>query len=412
MRQSAFFTKTSKNTSGDDVSINAQYLTRGGFITKLMAGVYSYLPLGVRVLRKIEGVIRDAMNALGGQEVFLPALQPKDVWDTTDRWKGLQDVMYQFRDHAGRDVGLAVTHEEVVATIIRQYVSSYADLPFALYQIQTKFRHEPRPKSGLLRAREFSMKDLYSCHATQGDCDLYYERVKKAYVVLFQRLGLTAHVVEATGGVFSDTFSHEFQVIAETGEDSIVLCKACGWAQNTEYAQGNAKQSCPLCKEDLHTLNAIEVGNIFKLGTRYSEPLRATYQDAAGRVHPIVMASYGLGVSRVLGTIVEVHHDERGIIWPEAVSPFTAHMVILGKDRSIFKRAEALYKKCEQANIGVLLDDRLRATPAEKLKDADLIGIPHRLVFSERQGERMEYCHRTKKTVRTIPATLTAVSNL
>lgn len=393
MRQSVLFTKTTKQAPRDETSVNAQLLERGGFIAKLMAGVYSYLPLGLRVLRKIENIIREEMDRVGGQEIFLPALQPRELWEKTGRWKGLQEVMYQFSDHSKRDVGLAVTHEEVVADLLRRYVASYKDLPISVYQIQTKFRHELRPKSGLTRGREFSMKDLYSAHVSQDDCDAYYERVKEAYQKTFARLGLATRVVEASGGDFSKEFSHEFQVLTDAGEDLIFICDQCSFAQNKEVAEVKAGDRCPQCGKGTVTAHkAIEVGNIFKLGTKYSSGVGAFFVDQKGEKQPIVMASYGIGPSRVMGTIVEVHHDADGILWPEAVAPFRVHILQLGAAAAVTKAAAKLYEQLGEKHEA-LYDDR-DASPAEKLKDADLLGIPHRVVISERNGNKLEYRRR------------------
>ena len=395
MRQSKLFTKTAKQPPRDETSVNAKLLEQGGFITKLMAGVYCYLPLGYRVLRRIENVIREEMNTLGGQEVFLPALQPRELWEKTGRWAGLKDVMYQFRDHAQRDVGLAITHEEVVADLVRRFVSSYKDLPIAVYQIQTKFRHELRPKSGLTRGREFSMKDLYSGHPSQEDCDAFYERAKESYRKIFRRLGLDARVVEASGGNFSKDISHEFQVFTDAGEDVVFSCSECDYAKNKEIADVGDGDHCPVCPNGTIQMHrAIEVGNIFKLGTKYSSSIGAFFTDEKGTRRPVVMASYGIGPSRVMGTIVEVSHDTNGIIWPQEVAPFTAHLVSLGKSEDVKTAAEQCEKILIQNGIETLFDDR-DASPAEKLKDADLLGIPHRIIVSERTKDRYEYRKRS-----------------
>lgn len=402
MRQSVLFTRTKRQPPTGETSMNAQLLEQGGFVAKLMAGVYSYLPLGFRVLGKINQIIREEMNAIGGQEVFFPALQPKDVWDKTGRWKDLKDIMYQFEDHSGKPVGLAITHEEVVAETVRQHVTSYKDLPFSLYQIQTKFRHELRPKSGLNRGREFMMKDLYSCHVDDADCQRYYEIVKVAYAKTFQRLGLDAKIVEASGGDFSNEFSHEFQVFTDAGEDYVYFCESCDFAQNKEIAKIKEGDACPSCSNGrIAVRKAIEVGNIFRLGTRFSEALDATFVDSDGQKKPIVMASYGIGPSRVMGTIVEVHHDDNGIVWPEAVSPFAVHLLALGKDPATRQRATKLYDELTAKGIEVLFDDR-EVSPGEKFKDSDLIGIPHRLVVSDRTGEQIEYRRRGQGEAETL----------
>lgn len=409
MRQSLLWTKTRKEAPSEEVSINAQLLERGGYIAKLMSGVYSYLPLGLRVLRKIEDHIRHAMNAIGGQEIFLPALQPKELWEKTGRWRGLAPIMYQFRDHSKKEIGLGVTHEEVVAHLLKESVVSYRDLPVSVYQIQTKFRHEPRPRSGLLRAREFGMKDLYSCHVSQDECDMYYEKVASSYDSLLKTLSLSARRVEASGGDFSETRSHEFQVPCEVGEDMILLCDVCDLAENAEISKLKDAAPCQKCKKgSIRKKSAVEVANIFKLGTKYTEAIGAYFIDHDGKRRPIVMASYGFGPSRVLGTIVEVHHDTNGILWPESVSPFSAHLLILGNDELAIKIAENLYAQCQKAGLEVLLDDRPHVSPAEKLKDADLLGIPHRFIFSSRQGKKMEYKRRGSNKSKTIAATVAA----
>lgn len=394
MRQSSLFTKTAKQAPRDETSMNAKLLEQGGFITKLMAGVYCYLPLGYRVLQNIEKIIREEMNALGAQEVFLPALQPKELWEKTKRWNGLKEVMYQFQDHSKREIGLAVTHEEVVADLVRRFVSSYKDLPVAIFQIQTKFRHERRPKSGLTRGREFSMKDLYSGHVSQKDCDEYYEKVKGTYQRTFRRLGLDTRIVEASGGDFSSEYSHEFQVFTDAGEDLVFSCAKCDFAQNKEIAKAQEGDQCPSCKQGtIEAHRAIEVGNIFKLGTKYSQGIGAFFTDDQGKKQPVIMASYGIGPSRVMGTIIEVSHDEHGMIWPAAVAPFFVHLLSLGKSPESKKRAEALSLSLERKGIETLYDDR-DASPAEKLKDADLLGIPHRVVISDRTKEDFEYRQR------------------
>lgn len=394
MRQSTLFPKTAKLPPAGETSVNAQLLERAGFIKKHMAGVYSYLPLGVRVLRKVESRIRDAMNAIDGQEVYLSVLQPKELWEKTGRWELLAPVMYQFQDHSNKEVGLGITHEEVIASLLRSGISSYKDLPVSLYQIQSKFRHEARPRSGLLRGREFPMKDLYSCHASQEECDAYYEKVAEAYEKLFASLDLHARRVEASGGDFTKSRNHEFQVPCETGEDRIIACSSCTYAENLEIAKTKAEDPCPQCgKKELRVTNAIEVGHIFTLGTKYAEGVGAFFTDKNGEKKPVVMASYGIGVSRIIATIVEVHHDATGILWPAAVAPFDAHILALpGKDA--LRHAEALASSLEAAGLEVLLDDR-DARAGEKFADSDLIGIPVQCVISERSGDKVEL--RTRK---------------
>lgn len=380
MKQSELFLKVQKDFPKDEVAENARLLIRGGYVEKLMAGVYSFLPLGLRVRENVMRVIREEMNALGGNEILLPALHPKSVWEKSGRWKTLEPVMYQFKDHAGKEVGLGATHEEVIANLACGKIESYADLPKALYQIQTKFRDEPRAKSGLLRGREFTMKDLYSFHADEESLNEFYERAKEAYFNVFSRCGLTALLTEASGGDFSKEYSHEFQVESPVGEDRIMVCRKCRIAQNAEVA----KETCPKCGGKTEEANAIEVGNIFKLGTRFSEPAGLFFKDASGAQKPVIMASYGIGVERLIGATVEVHHDLMGIVWPEEIAPFRAHLLSVGKKSAgLQKFGEEVYSKLTSGGVETLYDDR-DAPPGEKLFEADFIGIPWRVIVSEK----------------------------
>ncbi|MEK7064928.1 MAG: aminoacyl--tRNA ligase-related protein, partial [Patescibacteria group bacterium] len=325
MRQSKLFTKTQREAPKDEVSLNAQLLIRAGFVDKLMAGVYTYLPLGLRVLDKIKNIIREEINAVGGQEILMPALNPKENWVKTGRWDGL-DVLFRLEGAGGKEYALGASHEEVVTPLVQRFANSYKDLPVAVYQIQDKFRNEPRAKSGLLRGREFSMKDLYSFHANEKDLDGYYEKVKAAYLKIYERCGLgpLTHVVFASGGTFSK-YSHEFQTITEYGEDTIFVCSKCGTGVNKEII--DEQKTCPECgNEKLEEKKSIEVGNIFKLKTKYSAAFDYKYTDEKGEKQIVTMGCYGIGPSRVLGTIVEVHHDDGGIIWPESVAPFQIHL--------------------------------------------------------------------------------------
>lgn len=382
-RQSQLFGKTRRQVSRDEVAVNAQLLIRAGFVEKLMAGVYGFLPLGLRVLRKVERIIRDGMANVNGQEVFLPALQPKDLWEKTGRWKSIT-AMYHLKDSGDHELGLATTHEEVIAQFARESIRSYRDLPLAVYQIQTKFRDEPRPKSGLIRGREFLMKDLYSFHADAADMETYYASVKQEYQRTFERMGLAARVVEASGGEFTPAHSHEFQVESPAGEDRLLLCDACDAAYNADIAKAEGISTCPNGHGELRVSTGIELGNIFKLGTKYSEPLGLTYLDASGTPHPVVMASYGIGPSRCVGAIAEVHHDDKGLVWPKSVAPFDAHLVALGPEGAA--QAEAVMKVLEKTKTEVLYDDR-DASPGAKFADADLLGIPLRIVTSAKTAK-------------------------
>ena len=384
MKQSQLFYKTLKEAPKDEKSINAKLLLRAGFIYKEMAGVYSYLPLGLLVLRKIENIIRKEMEKIGGQEILMTVLQPKHLWQETNRWsKEIGKVMYKCKENK-KELGLGPTHEEMLTDIIRHYVKSYEDLPLYLYQIQTKFRKEPRARSGLLRGREFDMKDLYSFHASQIDFQRYYEKVKKSYLKIFKRCGLKAIVTEASGAGFITGFTHEFQVLAPGGEDTIVFCSKEHFSQNKDITKFKAGDKCPVCKKGLLQGKSIEVGNVFPLATKYSKAMKAYFIDKDGKRKLIIMGCYGLGPSRLMGTIVEVHHDEKGIIWPKEVVPFDIHLIPIENTKKVKKIAEKLYQDLQKSGIEVLYDDREDKSAGEKFAEADLIGIPIRTVVSER----------------------------
>ncbi len=381
MKQSQYFLKTSKTVSKDDVSINARFLEQGGFVQKVMAGVYSYLPLGLRVLQKIENIIREEMNAIGGQEVLMPAMQPKENWETTKRWDGM-DVLFKLKSQHGYELALGPTHEEIVTPMAQSIISSYRDLPLAVYQIQTKFRDEARAKSGLMRGREFRMKDLYSFHTSEEDLTRYYKVVAEAYKKIFNRLGIPALYVEADGGTFAK-YSHEFQVETENGEDTVYVCNNCSLAVNKEIFDD--KKVCTDCgKQDYRETKASEVGNIFELKTKFSDSFNLKFAAEDGSLQSVIMGCYGIGPSRCMGVIVEQSNDENGIIWPESVAPFKVHLIaIAGKDPQVITAAEKLYTDLQAANIEVLYDDREMSAGA-KFADSDLIGIPNRVVISSK----------------------------
>ena len=322
MRQSQLFSKTLRDTPRDEVSVNARLLIKAGFVDKLAAGIYSYLPLGLRVLKKIQNIVREEMGKIGGQEILLPALIPKELYDTTGRWDKI-DVLFKLKSR-DKWYALGSTHEEVVTPLIKKFVHSYKDLPLAVYQIQDKFRDEPRAKSGLLRGREFNMKDLYSFHKDEADFADFYEKSKQAYLRIFERCGLAAVVAEASGGVFTDKPSHEFQVFTPHGEDIIFGCPRCRTYKNAEIVKGG---KCDDCGSELEENKAIEVGNIFPLETRFTKPFDFNFLDSAGQRQSVLMGCYGIGPSRVMGSVVEVHHDENGIIWPEAIAPYSFHLI-------------------------------------------------------------------------------------
>ena len=385
MRQSKLFGKTLREDPKGEVAANAKLLERGGFVYKTMAGVYDYLPLGWRVQNQVNRVIREEMNAIGGQEIFLSALQPKERWLKTGRWETLKDIMYQFKDHSGRDIGLAVTHEEALSEIATRSIHSYRDLPLFVYQIQTKFRDEPRAKSGLIRGREFLMKDLYSFHEDTADLERFYRKADGAYRKIFKRCGLDAYITEASGGSFSKEFSHEYQVLSESGEDWILYCIKCRFAQNKEVSAMNEKEKCPKCGSPIKLGKSIEAGNIFKLGTKFSDAAGLYFNDIKGSQKPVVMGSYGIGAGRLLAAIVEVSHDARGIAWPAEVAPFDVHLIeVRSQKKEVREFGESVYQRMLAKGIETLYDDRDEKTAGEKFADADLIGIPWRVVISEK----------------------------
>jgi len=376
MKQSTLFTKTSKQDPKDEQSINAKLLIRGGYIDKLMAGVYTYLPLGWLVLKKIENIIREEMNVIGGQEIFMPTLQPKENWEKTGRW-GTMDDLYKVKDGSGREFALGPTHEEVVVPLMQNFVNSYKDLPLYAYQFQNKFRMELRAKSGMMRGREFLMKDLYSFHLDEKGLDEYYEKAKEAYFKIFKRAGIgeQTYLTLASGGSFSK-YSHEFQTITPAGEDIIHICDQCRLAVNKEIIEDSPK--CPECSGEFdREVKASETGNIFKLKNKYTTPFSMSVQDEKGERREVVMGCYGIGLGRLMATIVEVHNDEKGIIWPDEVEPFKIHLVSLDQN----EEAEKIYNSLKEQKIEVLFDDR-ELSAGEKFADADLLGMPVRAVVS------------------------------
>lgn len=380
MRQSKLFTKTRKEAPTDEISRNTELLIRGGFIHKEMAGVYSYLPLGLLALQKIENIIREEMNKVGGQEVLMSSFQPKENWKKTGRWEAMDDL-YKVSDSSGREVALGPTHEEIIVPILKNYVSSHKDFPVSIYQIQNKFRMELRAKSGMLRGREFIMKDMYSFHTTQEDFEKFYDIMKNVYKTIFRRVGIghLTYITFASGGTFSK-YSHEFQTIAPTGEDTIYIDEASGTALNKEVFNDEVLSQLNLTKEKLIEHRAIEVGNIFDLKTKYSKPFDLSYMDGKGEKHPVLMGCYGVGLGRLMGTVIEVLADDKGIIWPESIAPFKVHLLALGDDEEIFKEADKIYESLSKANIEVLFDDRKEISAGEKFADADLLGMPYRVV--------------------------------
>ncbi len=402
MLQSKLFTKTSKQVPKDEPSLNAQLLLRAGYVDKLMAGVYSYLPLGLKVLNKVKNIIREEMDKIDGQEILMPALTPKEIWLQTGRWEGF-DALFKLMGKEEKEYALGATHEEVVTPLVQRFVASYKDLPVAVYQIQDKFRNESRAKSGLLRGREFSMKDLYSFHKDEADLDEYYERAKKAYFAVFARCGLDALLVEASGGAFTK-FSHEYQVLTESGEDEIYCCAKCERHQNRELVENGALE-CPYCGSKREIKKAIEVGNIFKLKNRFTDSFSFDYADEKGEKKRVQMGCYGIGPSRVMGTIAEIHHDENGIVWPKGLAPFDIHLLVVGNDENAMHQAEEWYARLNANGFDVLFDDRTDVTAGAKFADSDLIGIPYRVVISAKTvaQESAEVKLRSEKDARLVP---------
>ena len=397
MRQSQLFTKTERNAPKDEATVNAQLLSRAGFVSKLMAGVYSYLPLGLRVLNNIENIVREEMDAVGGQEVSMPMIHPKANWVTTGGWEKI-DVLFKIKSRTEKEYALGQSEEEVVTPLVMRYINNYKDLPKAVYQINWKFRDELRSKSGLMRGVEFLMKDMYSFHETQEDFERFYAEMKKAYLKIYARLGLTAKVTEGSGGAFSEKISYEFMVLTDAGEDDILYCGACDFCVNLEIAKEKEGERCTRCnKGTIAKARASEVGNVFDLGQKFTKAFDLTFNDKDGKKQYATMGCFGLGISRVMGVIVEKYHDERGIIWPESVAPFAVHLLALsGAD------GEKAYETLQKAGIQVLYDDR-EMSAGEKFAEADLIGIPWRIVVSPKLGDgTVEIKKRTEKEPRIV----------
>jgi prolyl-tRNA synthetase len=390
MRQSQLFTKTRKEVPADEVSRNAEFLIRAGFIHKEMAGVYSYLPLGLRVLQKIENIIREEMNKVGGQEVSMTALQNPELWKKTGRWDDeIVDSWFKTKLKNDTELGLGFSHEEPLVNILSNFVSSYKDLPsgssLAIYQFQTKFRNELRAKSGILRGREFLMKDMYSFHTSLEDLDKFYSNMMHVYKNIFSKVGI-GHITYktfASGGVFSK-YSQEFQAITSAGEDIIYLDEDKSIAVNKEVFHDDVIKDLGLIRENLKEYKSIEVGNIFTLNERFSKPLDLLYTNEKGEKLPVLMGCYGIGLSRLLGTVVEVLSDDKGIIWPESITPYTLHLLTIGEDEAVSKEADKIFDFLKKNDIEVLFDDRSGVSAGEKFADSDLLGMPYRVVVSLR----------------------------
>ncbi len=400
MRQSHLLTKTRKEAPKDEVSKNASLLIRAGFISKEMAGVYSYLPLGLRVMCNIEDIIRDEMNKIGGSEMKTSVIQSKEVWEKSNRWNDeVVDNWFKTKLKNGTEVGLSFTNEEAYANILKQYISSYKDLPVYPYDFKNIFRNEARSKSGILRGREFYWKALYSFSKDDKEHNEFYEKSKVAYKNIFDRVGIghLTYITFASGGTFSK-FSHEFQAITDAGEDIIYLDEKKKIAVNKEVYNDEVLKEVGLDKKDLVEKKAIEVGNIFSLGTKFSEPFDLKYKNEKGEEKFVVMGSYGIGLSRLMGTVVEILSDDKGLVWPVSVAPFKVHIIeISSNNEKVRAKAEDIFKSLIEMGIETLYDDR-DARAGEKFNDSDLIGIPLRIVIGEKGLEKKEFEVKVRKS--------------
>ena len=406
MLQSKLFAQTKKTTPKDIEAISHKLLYRGDFIDQLGAGIYSFLPLGLRVHQKIIEIIRQEMQNLGAQEVLLPSLHPKKVWEKSGRWQTIKPPLFKLKDSHKKDFALGSTHEEVMTKIVQERVHSYKDLPIALFQFQTKFRNEIRYTGGLLRTREFTMKDLYSFHASQEDFERFYEKVAKAYLRIFKKCGLKAVRVKASGLGFTNSFTDEFQILTPIGEDTVIYCEKCGFAQNKEIAKFKEGDRCPQCGALLKQQRGIEVGNIFPLGTKYPQAFNFYFVDKNGEKKLPIMGSYGIGIGRLMATIIEIHHDDKGMIWPERVAPYKVHLIPVEiRERKVKTMADKIYQDLQAQEIEVLYDDRKQVSIGEKFAESDLIGVPLRIVVSKKTllKDRVEIKKRSAKTPELIP---------
>jgi prolyl-tRNA synthetase len=391
MRVSKLFTKTSKNIPAGEVAKNAQLLIRAGFISKVMSGVYVYTPLGLRVLEKIKQIVREEMNSVGGQELVMSSLQKKETWETTGRWDDkVVDMWFKSKLKDGTDVGFAWSHEEAIIELVKQYLVSYKDLPINVYQFQTKFRNELRSKSGIMRGREFVMKDMYSCSIDEQQHTKFYNDTIDAYNRVFERLSIKddTYMTFASGGAFTQ-FSHEFQTICDAGEDTIYLHRGKNIAINEDVMDDENLTKLGIKRDELEMVKTAEVGNIFNFGTKKSEDMNFSFTNSEGNRQMVFFGSYGIGITRLMGVIVEKFSDEKGLVWPENVSPFKVYLLSIGGDRAV-SQAEEMYKQLESMGVDVLYDDR-DIHPGQKFADSELMGIPYRVTISDRMLENKEY---------------------
>lgn len=402
--QSKLFTKTRREAPADEQAKNAQLLIRAGFAYKEMAGVYALLPLGLKVLEKIKGIVREEMNALGGQEILMTTLQNKAIWEKTNRWDDeVVDVWFKSELKAGGEIGFGWSHEEPIAEMMKNYIESYKDLPIAVYQFQNKLRNEIRAKSGIMRGREFLMKDMYSFAVGEEDHTTFYNQVIEAYNRIFARLGIgeDTFTTFASGGAFTE-FSHEFQTVCAAGEDEIALNREKNIAINSEVSTDETLAKLGVKREEIEIVKTAEVGNIFNFGRQKASDVGLSFKDETGADIPVWMGSYGIGITRLIGVLVEKFADEKGMVWPLSVAPFRVHLVGLNlEDESVRDWAFGIYTALQEKGVEVLFDDRnLRA--GEKFSDSDLIGIPYRVVVSKkaRDEEKFEVVNRRTGEVR------------
>lgn len=387
MRQSQLFTRTKRENPSDETSKNAQLLLRAGFIYKEMAGAYAWLPLGLRVINKIKKIVSEEMEAIGSQEIIMTALQNKEIWEKTGRWDDEKvDIWFKTALKNGTEVGLGWSHEEPIVEMMKSYITSYQDLPKYVHQFQTKLRNEVRAKSGVMRGREFVMKDMYSFCSTEEAHNDFYKKATEAYLQVYKRVGLgdITYVTSASGGAFTNNFSHEFQTLCEAGEDAVYVHKKENYAVNEEIFNDETLVKLGAQKDDFEMKKAAEVGNIFTFGTEKCEQMGLAFTDSEGKKQSVFLGSYGVGITRLVGVIAEIFSDDKGIVWPASVAPFHVHLVGLGEDMT---DAEKVYEELTAAGIEALFDDRIGVTAGEKFADADLLGMPMRIVISKRSLE-------------------------
>ncbi len=399
MKYSQMFVKTLKTAPSAADTANHRLLVQAGFVRQVMAGVYTYLPLGLRVINKISKIVREEMDAIDAQEVLMPLLHPSSLWKQTGGWDKV-DVLFKIKSRTDKEYALASSNEETVTPLAKEWIHSAKDLPLAIYHINWKFRDELRSKSGIMRGREFLMKDMYSFHATQADFDMFYAKAKSAYMNVYKRLGLVAKATEASGGAFTEKVSYEFEVLTDAGEAPVLYCDSCDYCVNVDdiktYKLGD---ECPIChKNKLKSAMASEVGNVFDLGTKYSGAFELTFNDESGKKQYPIMGCYGIGISRTMGVIVEKFNDEQGILWPASIAPFSVHLASLNtNDEAVIKRADEVYGLLTKAGVEVLYDERTDVGAGQKLAEADMIGCPIRAIVSTKTEDKIEVKMRSEK---------------